>query len=114
MLEIPAGAQLLASLVRVAIVRIEPKRRRTYAGEETWFPLLEELGPSRLRRAFIRCGVSPAIAGNLVWFLEDQVSLERHFDAGTGVKYRQALRALDPVEVLRAARTTPGQFNQAA
>ena len=37
-----------------------------------------------------------------------------HFDAGTGVKYRQALRALDPVEVLRAARTTPGQFNQAA
>ena len=108
MLEIPAGAQLLASLVRVAIVRIEPKRRRTYAGEETWFPLLEELGPSRLRRAFIRCGVSPAIAGNLVWFLEDQLVLERNSSDKSRVSYRCILRALDPVEVLRAARTTPG------
>ncbi|MDA8316494.1 MAG: hypothetical protein M0010_15195 [Actinomycetota bacterium] len=98
----------------MSVTSLQPRRRRTYVGEEIWFPVLEDVGPTRLRRAFIRCGVSPAIAGNLVWFLEDQRSLDRHLAADTGVKYRRILAELDPDEVLRAARTTPGQFKQAA
>lgn len=86
----------------------EIRRRRTYAGEEEWFPLLEQLGPIRLRRGFIASGVSAAVAGSLVWTIADQWSLDRHQDARTRQRHRQILRSLDPVEVARKAGTTTG------
>jgi hypothetical protein len=82
--------------------------RRTYRGEEEWFPLLEEAGPSRLRKAFIATGVTPAVAGQLVWFLEEQLHLERHLSHRSRVSYRQVLRDLDLDKVTRAI---PRQFN---
>jgi hypothetical protein len=95
-------------------VSIDVKRRRTYAGEESWFPVLEELGPSNLRRAFIVAGVSPRVAGNLVWFLEDQWLLDRHQTDTSRSRYRATLRDLDPERVLRRgrqlARPIPGLF----
>lgn len=104
-----AAARQAVTLAHMAVMRLdEARRRRTYAGEEVWFPLLETFGPSKLRRAFIACGVPPRVAGNLVWFLEDQATLDRHLDPTTGVKYRRVLRELKPEEVGRAARTIPG------
>lgn len=90
------------------MTEIETKRRRTYAGEEAWFPVLDELGHRGLRAGFIHAGVSPVVAGNLVFWLEDQARLDRHFSKEQGVQYRRILRGLDPVKV---ARATPGQFN---
>lgn len=86
----------------MAVVSIT-KRRRTYAGEEAWFPLLDAFGPSRLRRGLIACGVTPQVAGNLVWFLEDQRDLRPLAQmANTRTRYREALAQLDPAEVARA------------
>jgi hypothetical protein len=102
-----------ATLCHMAVARVvEIKRRRTYAGEEAWFGLLDELGHRRLRAGFITCGVSPQVAANLVFFIEDQLLLDRQFGtAGTKARYRKILAALDPEEVARAARAIPGQFN---
>lgn len=91
-----------------ALVKIDTKRRRRYVGEEAWFDLFGRLGPSSLRRAFIHCGVPAQVAGNLVWFLEDQMNLEREQSPATRLRYRKALAELDPEEVRRAARTIPG------
>lgn len=81
--------------------------RRTYRGEQEWFGLLEELGHAGLRRAFIAAGESPQVAGNLVWFLEEQVTLERHLTDTSRSRYRRVLAELDPDQV---RRTIPGQF----
>lgn len=86
------------------------KRRRTYAGEERWFPLLEELGPSALRRGLIACGLSASIAGGVVWFLEDQLLLDRTQHTHTRTKYRRVLESLDPSAV--RARAIPGLCNR--
>lgn len=105
----PAVLQRAATLGRMGVARVvEIKRRRTYAGEEAWFGLLEECGPSALRRGFMRCGVPPQVAGNLVWFIEDQVDLDRTQSESTRSRYRRILAELDPDEVRRAARTNPG------
>jgi hypothetical protein len=89
--------------VAVAIAHIEGKRRRTYAGEEAWFPLLEQHGPSALRRGLIEAGVSPQVAAGLVFFLEDQLTLAPHVQhQGTRTRYRATLAALDPSTVARA------------
>ncbi len=84
----------------MAVVSI--KRRRTYAGEEAWFFLLDEPGPVALRQGLIACGLSPTLAGNIVWWLVDQRSLDRHMSAEVGVKYRRILAELDPNAVARA------------
>ena len=76
--------------------------RRTYRGEEDWFPLLEEHGHRKLRAGLIRSGVTPVVAGQLVWFLDDQRHLDRHLDKASGVRYRRILRDLDPESVSRA------------
>ena len=76
--------------------------RRTYRGEERWFPLLEEHGHTLLRRGFIACGVSPAASAGLVFFLDDQLLLERHQSEHARVRYRAILRDLDPELVSRA------------
>jgi len=90
----------------------DPKNpRRTFRGEERWFALLEEMGPRRFRAALILLGVSPAIAGNIVWFLDDQRQLERHLTEPTRGKYRKILSGLDPDKVRRAI---PGLFKWAA
>lgn len=78
--------------------------RRTYKGEELWFELLDELGPSRLRRAMIGSGVAARVAGNLVWFLEDQVVLDRHQTDTTRTRYRHQLQRLDIDQVRRVGR----------
>ena len=100
----------------MGLVRLdEVKRRRIYNGEEEWFPVLEVLGPSRMRRAFISCGVSPQVASGLVFFIEDQAMLAPHAHVhSTRTRYRQILTELDPEEVRAAARTIPGQFKVAA
>jgi hypothetical protein len=77
--------------------------RRRYAGEEAWFPLLEKVGHGPLRAAFIECGVEPQVAGGLVFFLEDQITLSRHQAADTRKRYRKVLRGLDLVVVEAAA-----------
>ncbi len=90
--------------------------RRTYRGEEEWFELLGELTPSGLRRALIAAGVRPAVAGNLVWFLEDQVMLDRHLSEQSRKNYRHQLAELDVEKVRTAASklAIPGQFNSPA
>jgi hypothetical protein len=92
----------------VAVAPIRQIKRRVYRGEEKWFPLLEEFGHRGLRSALIESGLSAQVAGGLVWFIDDQRSLDRHFNPVTGTRYRQILAELDPDEV---ARAIPGQFN---
>lgn len=104
-----AQVQRAATLAHVAIARVvEIKRRRTYAGEELWFPLLEEHGLVKLRRAFISAGVTPQVAAGLVFFLVDQLELDRQQTESTRNRYRRILAELDPAEVARAARAIPG------
>jgi hypothetical protein len=93
----------------MAIVALDQKKRRTYRGEEKWFPLLEELGFRRLRHAFIVAGLSPQVAGGIVWFLDDQRHLDRHQTDQSRVRYREALARLDPADVrVLANRSIPG------
>ena len=61
--------------------------------------------------AFIAAGESPTVAGNLVWFLEEQVSLDRHLSREAAVKYRRRLAELDPAKVRKLAASIPGWFN---
>jgi hypothetical protein len=90
----------------VALGLYDPKNpRRTYRGEEAWFDLLEHAGPFALRQAFIAAGETVTVAGNLVWFLQEQQTLERHFSTEARVKYRRRLAELDPTKV---ARSIPG------
>ena len=87
----------------------DPKNpRRTYRGEETWFGLLKAFGPFTLRRAFIAAGQTPTRAGNLVWFLEEQQSLDRHLSEASRVKYRDLLAELDLEKVRALAQAIPG------
>jgi hypothetical protein len=96
----------------VGVKLYDPRNpRRTYNGEEQWFELLDELGHAHLRRAFIEAGETPAVAGNLVWFLEDQVTLDRHLSKGARHQYRGRLAELDPEKVRAAAQSIPGWFN---
>jgi hypothetical protein len=96
----------------MALGLYDPKNpRRTYGGEEAWFGLLEELGHSQLRQAFIAAGESPAQAGNLVFFIEEQMTLRRHFSKPGRNRYRHVLAELDPEKVRKLAATIPGWFN---
>lgn len=92
--------------VDMPVVMLKKKRRRIFAGEERWFGLLDDVGPSALRLGFIDAGVTPQIAGNLVWFLEDQATigqsdLGRTQDGATRTRYRRILRELDLADVNR-------------
>jgi hypothetical protein len=78
------------------------KLRRTYRGEEEWFGLLEH-GHRALRTAFIDVGVSPQVAAGLVFFLGDQVHLDRHQDQRSRTRYRSILSGLDRHEVAQLA-----------
>jgi hypothetical protein len=69
--------------------------RRTYRGEEEWFALFQEHEPFEVRAGFIAAGVSPTLAGQLVWFLLEQQSLDRHLTDKSRVKYRRILADLD-------------------
>jgi len=82
--------------------------RRTFRGEEAWFPLFEDFTPYQVRAGFIESGVSPTVAGQLVWFLLEQQSLDRHLSEESRTKYRKALGALDLESVISAI---PRQFN---
>lgn len=96
----------------MAVVQFPIKRRRPGNGEEAWLNLFEELGHSSLRSGLISAGMSPQVAGNVVWFLEDQRTLDRSLSKATRNNYRRALAELNPAEVRRlATRTIPGQFN---
>jgi hypothetical protein len=96
----------------VALGLYDPKNpRRTYRGEEAWFGLLEDLGHAGLRRAFIAAGETPTVAGNLVWFLDEQVTLVRHLNEKSRQRYRRVLAELDPAKVRKLAASIPGWFN---
>ena len=98
----------------MAVVRMDPKRRRVHNVEEDWFALLAELGPSALRRGFIGAGVSPQVAAGLTFFIEDQAALAPHAHShSTRSRYRAVLRSLSQAEVEVKARTIPGLFNRA-
>ena len=92
-------------------MQLDQRKRRTYRGEEKWFPLLEELRHTRLRLALIDAGVSPQVAGGIVWFIEAQQTLPRHQTGPSRTRYRQTLAELDPEQVLDIGRAIPGQFN---
>jgi hypothetical protein len=95
----------------VALRLYDPKApRRTYRGEDSWFAVLDELGHATLRRAFIAAGETPTIAGNLVWFLDEQRSLDRHLNRDSRTKYRRVLSELDPEKVAKLGRAIPGWF----
>ena len=89
---------------------MNPKRRRSYKGEQEWFHLLDDPGHVPLRRAFIDCGISPTMAGQLVWFLEEQRSLDRHLNRTSRASYRAILEGIDHE---RLSRAIPSQFNSA-
>lgn len=76
--------------------------RARYNGEERWFSLLDDLGPRKLREGFIANGVTPAIAGAVVWFIDDQRRLERRQTDTSRTRYRRILAELDPDTVSRA------------
>ncbi len=89
--------------------------RRTYRGEEEWFPLLDELGHRGLRNAFIGAGVSAQTAMGLVFFLDDQRNLDRHQTSNSRARYRTVLRGLDVTTVAElAAGAIPRQVKSAA
>lgn len=90
-------------MAKVAIP--QPKPRRTFNGEGPWVQLLAQVGPSALRMAFIESGVTPPVAGNLVWFLEDQQMLNRTQTPKTRTRYRQQLADLDITQVSGVAET---------
>jgi hypothetical protein len=77
--------------------------RRRYAGEDAWFPVLERVGHDALRAAFIECGVAPQVAAGLVFFLVDQINLDRHQTDGSRTRYRKILRGLDLAAIEQAA-----------
>ena len=82
------------------------KVRRVYRGEEEFFPLLAEFGHGRLRLAFLDSGISATISAGLVFFIEDQMRLDRHQTDKTRVKYRKILKSLD-VEEVRSLASRP-------
>jgi hypothetical protein len=82
----------------------ERQRRRFYLGEERWFGLLQEVGLPALRRGFLGAGMSPTVAGQLVWFLYEQLTLDRSLSAASRRKYRDELDRLDYDIVAREAR----------
>lgn len=99
----------------MALGLYDPKNpRRTYRGEDQWFPVLEELGHSGFRQALIELGQTPAVASNLVFFVEEQMTLRRHFSEQGRKKYRRLLAELDPEKVRKLARSIPGWFNSEA
>jgi hypothetical protein len=54
-------------------------------------------------------GLSPQVAGGIVWFLDDQRHLDRHQTDQSRVRYREALARLDPADVrVLANRSIPG------
>lgn len=81
----------------------EIRRRRTYRGEDAWFELLDRFGFRALRAGFVACGVTPQVAGGIVWFLDDQRMLDRSQTDSTRNRYRQILATLSPSEVAKAA-----------
>lgn len=83
--------------------------RRTYRGEEEWFPLLHQVGHRALRQGFIAVGVTPAKAAGLVFFLDDQANLDRHQSEPSRVNYRRQLERLDRDRVAELSRAIPGQ-----
>ncbi len=86
--------------------------RRIYNGEDRWFPLLEELGHRRLRRGLIEAGIPASTAAGLVFFLEDQMHLDRHQAEKSRNRYRSVLNSLDPATVADlATRAIPGSRN---
>jgi hypothetical protein len=91
----------------------DPKApRRTFNGEEAWFPLLEDLGHRGLRVALIEAGLTPQLAGGVVWFLDDQRHLDRHQSDKSRNRYRRELDELDPDAIRALARRAiPGLFN---
>ncbi len=80
----------------------ETQLRHTYRGEEAWFPLLEAHGHRGLRAGFLAEGVSPTVAGQLVWFLDEQLHLDRHLSKEARGRYRRILEGLDPDRVNRS------------
>src|ERR1700691_5979793 len=81
------------------LAALDQKRRKTYREEKRWLDLVKELRPEKLRRGFIGCNVPPDVAGNLVWFLYDQVTLDRSLSESTRNRYRRKLEELDPEKV---------------
>jgi hypothetical protein len=81
--------------------RTEPRRR--YGVEKEWMPLLVKMGHTKLRYGFMGAGVPPQVASGLVFFLEDQLTLERHQTDQTRTRYRKVLRDLDIEDVEEAA-----------
>jgi hypothetical protein len=52
------------------------------------------------------------VAGRLVFFLEDQIRLDRHQSESSRNRFRRVLKDLDPKEVANlASRPVPRQFN---
>ena len=81
-----------------------PRARRTYGSEGPWLELLDDVGLPELRAAFIAAGATPTVAGNLVWFLEEQRTLSRHLSRNARAGYRRVLLELDRDEVRELAR----------
>jgi hypothetical protein len=93
----------------------DPKApRRTYGCEAEFLPIFQEVGHRVMRAAFIELGVTAQLAGNLVWFLDDQVELDRHLSESTRTRLRSELAKYDPAEVLATARAIGGLFNSGA
>lgn len=112
MTRITPPARPTCSVVAVALHVYDPKApRRTFNGEEAWFPLLEEFGHRRLRAALIAGGLSAQVAGGIVWFLDDQMHLDRHQGQKSRNRYRKDLDELDPVAIRALGRSIPGLFN---
>jgi len=88
--------------------------RRTYRGEQAWFGVVDRVGVGGLRDGLIDSGVSARVAGDVAFFVQDQMRLRRHQSDATRVRYRRILERLDPHQVERlAVRSISGLFNGA-
>jgi hypothetical protein len=76
---------------------------RPYPPDARWAELLDDVGPTALRGAFIDAGVAPQVAGGLVFFIDDQARGERHVNSSTAARYRRTLRGLSPARLRRRA-----------
>jgi hypothetical protein len=64
-----------------------------------------DVGHRGLRLGLIDAGVPPSQAAGIVFFIDDQLHLDRHQSEGARKQYRKVLSGLDP-EAVRANATS--------
>jgi hypothetical protein len=65
--------------------------------ERPWMVAIQELGPGAVWKELVGQGVSPAVAGNIVDWLEAHAKGERRRSPDSRTRYRKVLAGLTPI-----------------